>query len=144
MGLAGDHRSQPSNVRRLQPLRVLVVGRDERFMRVTSFLLSRRGYTVKRSTLADAVSVAERERADVVLVELAGSRVDAGRTVAALQACASEPALVLLAKNGDDAWQGLPTLPKWTPIDTLAAAVESAGLRRRQPLPHAASEGETR
>ena len=68
--LAGDSAPQPSNVRRLQPVRVLLAGRDRRFIRVTSFLLSRRGYAVSRSSLADAVVVADGERSDVVLVEL--------------------------------------------------------------------------
>ena len=86
MELAGDQEKRPSNVRRLQPLRVLLAGRDRRFLRVTSFLLSRRGYEVKRSTLADAPATSERERADVVLLDLDGSRVDAARIVAALQA----------------------------------------------------------
>jgi CheY-like chemotaxis protein len=129
--LAGDNSPQPSNVRRLQPLRVLLAGRDRRFMRVTSFLLSRRGYAVTRSSLTDAAGAAESRRADVVLVELDGSRVDAGRAVAALQASAAMPALVLLVTDGaENGWRGLQALDKWTPIETLAAEIEAAALRR--------------
>ena len=134
MELAGDSNPQPSNVRRLQPLRVLLVGRDRRFMRVTSFLLSRRGYAVTRAGLADAVAVAEQQRSDVVVVELDGSRVEAGRTVAALQASVASPAVVLLAADGtDNGWTGLHALEKWTPIENLAAAIEAAALRRLPP-----------
>lgn len=134
MELAGDSTPQPSNVRRLQPLRVLLVGRDRRFMRVTSFLLSRRGYAVTRSSVADALGAAETQRSDVVLVELDGSRSDAGRTIAALQASAAAPAVVLLLPDTtDNGWTGLRTLDKWTPIETLAAEIEAAALRRVPP-----------
>jgi CheY-like chemotaxis protein len=132
--LAGESTPRPNNVRRLQPLRVLLAGRDRRFMRVTSFLLSRRGYAVTRASLADAVGAAESQRSDVVLVELDGSRVDAGRTIAALQASSATPALVLLVPAGaDDGWTGLRALDKWTPIETLAAEIDAAALRRIPP-----------
>jgi len=144
VALAGDTNPQPNNVRRLQPLRVLLAGRDRRFMRVTSFLLSRRGYSVTRSSLADALRESERQRADVVLVELDGSRVEAGRTVAALQASLAAPALVLLAADGaENGWKGLPALDKWTPIEQLAAEIETAALHRFPPAPPAIAEGET-
>ena len=134
MELAGEHEPQPTNVRRLQPLRVLLAGRDRRFLRVTSFLLARRGYAVTRSSLSTALTEAERERADVVLVELDGSRVEAGRAVAALQASAAAPALLLLAgEDAKDGWSGLPALPKWTPIEKLSAAIEAAALHRPPP-----------
>jgi CheY-like chemotaxis protein len=129
-----------SNVRRLQPLRVLVASRDRRFLRVTSFLLSRRGYSVTRAAIAEAREAAERDRPDVVLVELDGSRVEAGRAVAALQASLAAPAVLLLSENGTDGWHGLPSLAKWTPIEELAPAIERAALHR---LPPAMVEGET-
>jgi CheY-like chemotaxis protein len=136
VGLAGDTHPQPSNVRRLQPLRLLLAGRDRRFMRVTAFLLARRGYAVTRSSLADAVDAAERQRADVVLVELDGSRVEAGRAIAALQASLAAPAVVVLTAEGaDNGWTGLRTLAKWTPIENLAAEIEAAALRRLPPSP---------
>ena len=143
MELAGDQEKRPSNVRRLQPLRVLLAGRDRRFLRVTSFLLSRRGYEVKRSTLADAPATSERERADVVLLDLDGSRVDAARIVAALQASAGMPALLLLtAGTGDDGWKGLSALAKWTPIEALAAEIERAALHRPRPAMPRVAEGD--
>jgi CheY-like chemotaxis protein len=132
--LAGDSEPQQSNVRRLQPLRVLVAGRDRRFMRVTSFLLTRRGYAVSRSGLVDAVAVADSQRSDVVLVELDGSRVEAGRAIAALQASPAAPAVITLAADGaENVWSGLRALDKWTPIETLAAEIDAAALRRLPP-----------
>lgn len=141
---AGEGNAQPTNVRRLQPLRVLLAGRDARFLRVTSFLLSRRGYAVTSASLADAFAAAERQRPDVVLVELDGSRVEAGRTVAALQASAAAPALILLTADGaKNGWKGLPTLDKWIPIEKLSAEIESAALHRLPPTAPAIAEGET-
>ena len=49
MHAAGEPGGEPTNVRRLQPLRILLCGRDRRFMRVTSFLLSRRGYEIAQA-----------------------------------------------------------------------------------------------
>jgi CheY-like chemotaxis protein len=103
-------------------------------MRVTSFLLSRRGYAVTRSSVADAPAVAEHQRSDVVLVEFDGSRVEVGRAIAALQASVASPAVVLLAANGEkDGWTGLRAMDKWTPIENLAAEIEAAALRRVPP-----------
>jgi CheY-like chemotaxis protein len=103
-------------------------------MRVTSFLLSRRGYAVTRSSLAEAAGIAESQRSDVVVIEMDGSRVEAGRAIAALQASIAAPAVVLLAANGNqDGWTGLPAMEKWTPIERLAAAIEAAALRRLPP-----------
>ena len=41
-----DHTVDDDKLHRLRPLRVLLAGRDRRFLRVTSFLLSQRGYDV--------------------------------------------------------------------------------------------------
>src|SRR5260221_4606702 len=43
-----------ANVRPLRPIRVLLAGRDPRYLRVMGFLLARRGYETHRST-ADSV-----------------------------------------------------------------------------------------
>jgi hypothetical protein len=103
-------------------------------MRVTSFLLTRRGYAVSRSGLVDAVAVADRQRSDVVLVELDGSRVEAGRAIAALQASPAAPAVITLATDGaENVWSGLRAVDKWTPIETLAAEIDAAALRRLPP-----------
>jgi hypothetical protein len=113
-------------------------------MRVTSFLLSRRGYAVTRSSLADVFEAAERQRPDVVLVELDGSRVEAGRAVAGLQASVAAPALLLVAVDGaKNGWRGLPALDKWMPIEKLSAAIEAAALHRLPPSAPAIAEGET-
>ena len=119
------------NVRRLQPLRVLLSGGDRRFVRVTSFLLARRGYDVSQVSPGDAVEAAERQCADVVVLETNGSRADAARKVAALQALAASPGVLVVVDDGSqELWTGLETIRKWVQIDELAEAIEAASARR--------------
>lgn len=137
MTAAGDG-GRPK-VRRLQPLRVLLSGHDRRFLRVTSFLLSRRGYAVVDAGTDDPARAADRERADVVLLEPDGSRAAAARTVAALQALPRAPAILLAVDDGERGrWEGVPTVLKWAPLETLAEEIEAASRRRVAPLSGAA------
>jgi CheY-like chemotaxis protein len=123
-----------ADVRRLQPLRVLLCGRDRRFLRVTSFLLARRGYDVAQASFRDAVNAAEKQRSDIVLLEPSDSRVDTGRTIAALQASTASPGLLVVYDDVNDAqWNGLPAVHKWTPIEKLIDEVETAALQRIPP-----------
>jgi hypothetical protein len=129
-----------TNVRRLQPLRIVVSGRDRRFVRVTSFLLGRRGYDVRDAGVGDVVDAAERHRADVVVLELAGAaRVAAGRAMTALQASDASPAVLLVCEDADGRWNGFPLVDKWTPIERLVEEIEAAALHRVPPT-HAAPE----
>jgi CheY-like chemotaxis protein len=126
-----------SNLHRLQPVRVLLSGRDRRFMRVTSFLLTRRGYRVAEAAPSHAVAATERHRADVVLLESGESRAVAARKIAALQALASPPSVLIVVEGDEEEqrrWQGLPGVKKWTPIDTLVAQIEAAALSRETPV----------
>jgi CheY-like chemotaxis protein len=122
-------------VRRLHPLRVLVSGRDRRFVRVTSFLLSQRGYDVAQSSPKKTLETAEQHRSDVVLLETSNLRVIVARQVAALQALPVAPS-VLVAFDGDeeDSWRGLLTVQKWTPVETLVDQIEAAARARPAPL----------
>jgi len=124
-------------VRRLQPLRVLLSGRDRRFLRVTSFLLSQRGYDVYDTSPRKTLETAERARADVVLLETDSSRAMAARKIAALQALAVAPSVLVVVEGDDDEqerWQGLPAVRKWTPIEILVEQIEAAALARPTPL----------
>jgi CheY-like chemotaxis protein len=123
-----------ANVRRLQPLRILLCGRDRRFLRVTSFLLARRGYDVAQASIPEAVNEAERHRSDIVVLEPAESRVDTARTIAALQACTASPGLLVVFDAAEKPqWNGLPTAHKWIPIDELIDQIEAAALQRIPP-----------
>ena len=125
------------NVRRLQPLRVLLSGRDRRFLRVTSFLLAQRGYEVHDTSPRKTLEAVERTRADVVLLETDASRTMAARKIAALQALPIAPSVLVVVEGDDEEqerWVGLPAVRKWTPIDTLVARIEDAAIHRPVPL----------
>jgi CheY-like chemotaxis protein len=118
------------NVRRLRPLRVVLASHDRRFMRVTSFLLDRRGYDVVLAGTTNLVEAAARVRADVVVLEVGASRASSGRALAALAALPSPPAIVTVVEHGaGNDLPGVLTLAKWTPIDELAREIEAASLR---------------
>lgn len=101
-------------------------------MRVTSFLLERRGYDLVHDgngALAEAVA---RARADVVVFETDGSRGSSARTLAALAALPVPPGIVtIVADDIGEALPGVEALPKWASVDELARAIDSASLRRR-------------
>jgi hypothetical protein len=126
---AGEH-----NVRRLQPLRVLLSGRDRRFLRVTSFLLAQRGYEVQETSPRKTLESVERHNPDVVLLETNDSRTMAARKVAALQALSVAPSVLVVYDDEEERWPGLLAVRKWTPIDILVEQIEAAALARPAPL----------
>jgi hypothetical protein len=124
-------------VHRLQPLRVLLSGRDRRFLRVTCFLLAQRGYEVQDTSPKKTLEVAARIGADVVLLETDASRTMAARKLASLQSLEAPPGVLLIVEGDDDEeqrWRGLPAVPKWTPIDVLVERIEGAARHRPTPL----------
>ncbi len=121
-------------VRRLQPLRVLLSGRDRRFLRVTSFLLAQRGYDIQESSPRKTLESVERHRADVVLLETNDSRTMAARKIAALQALSVAPSVLLVYDDEHEPWPGLLAIKKWTPIDILVEQIEAAARARPAPL----------
>jgi CheY-like chemotaxis protein len=126
-------RQALTNVRRLQPLRVLLAGRDRRFLRVTAFLLSRRGYDVTEAPLNESVSAADRFHADVVLLDAGMSRAEAARLASQLAALACPPAVLVVTANGHRTSAGLRVVEKWEPIDDLVKEIEAASLERQLP-----------
>jgi CheY-like chemotaxis protein len=118
------------NVRRLRPLRVLLVSRDRRFMRVTSFLLERRGYDVLQASSTDIIEAAVRSRADVVVLEPEPSRATSARAVAALAALPTPPGMVMIENGAGERTPGASAVPKWARIDDLAREIDSASLHR--------------
>ncbi len=124
-----------TTIHRLHPLRVLVSGRDRRFVRVTSFLLSRRGYDVAQASPRKTLETIQQHRSDIVLLETSNLRVVVARQVAALQALAVAPSVLVVFEGDDDSsWQGLSTVRKWTPIEILVEKIEAAALARPAPL----------
>ena len=122
-----------ANVHRLQPLRVLLAGRDRRFLRVTAFLLSRRGYAVTEVPLNESVLAADRFHADVVLLDAGMSRAEAARLASQLAALVCPPAVLVVTANGHKGSAGLHVVEKWEPIDDLVKEIEAASLERQVP-----------
>lgn len=121
---------------RLRPIRVLLVGRDRRFLRSAAVLLSRRRCEVmsieRPSELLRAI---ECQRTDVVVLDGTGSIYTTARAVAALAALpVPVPSLVVHERAGEDHLQGLPLLPKWGDFDNLAAEVERMYLGGAPPV----------
>jgi CheY-like chemotaxis protein len=112
-------------VTRFQPLRVLLAGRDRRYIRVTSFLLERRGYTVRSTTVDDVAEAAQRYRSDVVLLEGDRVRTDAARRAAAVAALNPTARVILVVDTPAPAWTGLETLRKWMELDELVEEIEA-------------------
>jgi hypothetical protein len=113
------------NVRPLRTLRVLVASRDERYRKVTRFLLERRAYLVdtleRTTTLLDRV---DELRPDVVVLDASGWSAGAARRVAALGVLYPEIALVLVSDDPDSIVYGLTVLDKWVSIEHLSRHLE--------------------
>jgi hypothetical protein len=125
----------PQKIQRLRPLRVLLAFRDRRYMRVTCFLLERRGYEVVQEGGARIVDAAHRCRADVVLFEPDPSRGLTARTVAALAALPTPPAAIAIVDDDPETpLAGLTSVSKWAPLDELTREIDAASLRRGQGL----------
>jgi CheY-like chemotaxis protein len=119
------------NVRRIRPLRVLLAMRDRRFMRVTAFLLERRGYAVVQEGGSNVVDAAQRSRVDVVVIEGEASRGTSARTLAALTALPTAPRLInIVDGEAGEQLAGVPAIAKWTPVDELARQIDAVSLRR--------------
>jgi CheY-like chemotaxis protein len=130
-----DHAVEDTKLHRLRPLRVLLAGRDRRYLRVTSFLLSQRGYDVVETGSKKTLQAVERHKSDVILLETNDTRGVAARMVAALETLPTAPSvLVVFEDDDDDRWQGFKAVKKWTPIDELVQQIETAAVNRPAPL----------
>ena len=121
----------PAKVRRLRPLRILLALRDRKFMRVTCFLLERRGYDVVQDRSARVVEAAARVQPDVVIFEAEASRGSSARILAGLAALPRAPGVITIVEHElEGSLLGVAAVTKWTPVDELAREIEAASLRR--------------
>ena len=113
------------NVRALQPARVVVSGRDKRFVRVATFLLARRGFDVSHATNHDELlDLMEKQTVDVVILDATFSLSSSLRTAAALTAL--HPHLrILFATDRFTTRVGEPytQIEKWRDLDALPEEV---------------------
>lgn len=125
--------AQNGAVVRLRPIRVLLVGRDRRFLRTAAVLLGRRGCDVvaieRPSDLLDTV---EEQRTNVVVLDGSDSISATARAVATLDAL-PVPVSSLIVYEGvnRDPLRHLRLLPKWGAFEEIAAEVERLYERSR-------------
>jgi CheY-like chemotaxis protein len=121
----------PAKVRRLRPLRILLASRDPKFMRVTCFLLERRGYDVVQDRSARVVEAAARMQPDVVVFEAGASRGSSARILAGLAALPVAPGVITIVEQElHSSLLGVAAVAKWTPVDELAREIDAASLCR--------------
>jgi DNA-binding NtrC family response regulator len=125
-----DPQPEMGKVRALHRLHVLVVAHDRRFQRMAGFLLERAGLDVStHRKLGDALSVVERRKPDVVIIDGTASLSDAARAAAVIEAVHPGTTVVLVAEDDRiPAVSNLEVHPKWEGFDELAASVEGMHL----------------
>lgn len=107
--------------------RVLLYAEDRRFRELACTLLSGRGYAVAIcSRDEDLAEAAVREAADVVLIDASASLTEAARAAARLGALNPRVGIVAVSTSAHAGLAALPVLPKWSPFETLFAAIERA------------------
>lgn len=111
---------------RFQPLRVLLAGRDRRYIRATSFLLEQRGFVVRSANTDEAADAAHRHRADVVLLEGDRLRTDAARRAAAIAALNPNTRVILMVDSTPPGPTGVRMLTKWADLDVLVEEIEAS------------------
>jgi CheY-like chemotaxis protein len=107
--------------------RVLLVTSDRRFRALASTLLSQRGYAVIVSRGNEDISeLAEREHAEVVLLDATASLTAVARQSARLGSLPTPVGVVAVSDESAGALEALPVLAKWTSFDEVLAAVQRA------------------
>jgi len=116
------------NVRPLRPVRVLLAGRDLRYVRAMAFLLARRGYDARHGVTAPSLfSEVEKYEPDVVVLVEGDSFGEAvGLALELLGLSDSLAVIVATVRHDAPSTTRLRFIEKWSSFDTLAEAVERA------------------
>jgi uncharacterized membrane protein (UPF0127 family) len=101
--------------------RVLVGTPDDKFLRLTRFLLARNHFHVESTKrVAKTVDLITRHGADVVVIDATESLADAARTVAAIEALHPHVRVVIVHDGDPPRWTtGLKVTEKWAALETL-------------------------
>ena len=116
---AGASSRAPSPTR---PIRVLLASRDEEFLRLAQFLLTRNGFAVESTKkIVNAVELIGRERLDVVVLDASDSMSETARTTAAIEALHPQVGVLLVCDDERPRpATGLAMMEKWEALETLA------------------------
>jgi uncharacterized membrane protein (UPF0127 family)/CheY-like chemotaxis protein len=125
--------SPPRSPHTGDPMRVLLVAPDRRFRQTASLLLVRRGCVVSVADSAEqALELAGRDNAEVIVLDAGRSLTEAARNVATLQALSPPVGVVVVADEAEQGLLDLPVLDRWGSFEALYAAVEDAHRGRTQ------------
>jgi uncharacterized protein len=111
-----------------RPIRVLLGTRDEEFLRLAEFLLTRNGFAVESTNkILNTIDLVGREGLDVVVLDASESMSEVARTVAAIQAL--HPQVGVLVVSDDERPRpssGLDVKEKWEALETLTDDIRHA------------------
>jgi hypothetical protein len=112
----------------MRPVRVLLAGRDPRYVRAMTFLLARRGYDSRPGLTVGALFAdVEEHKPDVVVLVESDSFGDAvGEAVQLLGLNDTLSVIVATTRHDAPSTTRLRFIEKWSSFDTLAEAVERA------------------
>ena len=104
-----------------RPIRVLLASRDEEFLRLAQFLLTRNGFAVESTKkIVNAVDLVWRQRLDVVVLDASDSLSEAARTAAAIEALHPQVGVLIVCDDERPRpTTGLEILEKWEALETL-------------------------
>jgi uncharacterized protein len=111
-----------------RPIRVLLATRDDDFMRLAHFLLTRNGFTVETTKkMSQAVDVVGRYWMDVVVLDATDSLSEAARTVAAIEALHPQVSVLLVSDDErPKPTAALKVTDKWEAMETLTEDIRRA------------------
>jgi uncharacterized membrane protein (UPF0127 family) len=109
-----------------RPIRVLLGSRDDRFLRLASFLLTRGDFAVESTKrVPSAVDLVERHGSDFVVLDASDSLSEAARTVAAIEALNPQVGVLLVCDTDRPRpTTGLNVVEKWHALETLADEIK--------------------
>ena len=128
-GVNGQQRTVPSQATRqadngspTRPIRVLLATRDEQFLRLAEFLLTRNGFAVETTKrLTNVVDLVWRQRLDVVVLDASDSLSEAARTAAAIEALHPQVGVLIVCDDErPKPATALPIMDKWEALETLS------------------------
>ncbi len=111
-----------------RPIRVLLGTRDEQFLRLAEFLLTRNGFAVETTKkIANAVDLVWRQRLDVVVLDASDSLSEAARTAAAIEALHPQVGVLIVCDDErPKPATGLNIMEKWEALETLSDDIRSS------------------
>ena len=111
-----------------RPVRVLLATRDDQFLRLAEFLLTRNGFAVESTKkIGEVVDLVWRQQLDVVVLDATDSLSEAARTAAAIEALHPRVGVHIVCDDErPKPTTGLPILEKWEALETLADEIRGS------------------